>query len=178
MHVFKELGCTPAQKIFGFFDDWAIILSASVMLLLAGAAVWTIMDNRYARQLDRKDRLLNEIIEWARDVMADKYENEIRDFVEAVETGREKAIFRDPDEFISYLDKYDIGKNKLVTKRAEELNSELAVSVVTLCELLKKRATMRFQYFRQHDRQYSDERNRLDIYRMGLEVIERANKLV
>ena len=64
VHVFKKLGCTPARNIFGFFDDWATILSASVMLLLAGAAVWAIMDNRYARKVDRKERLLNEIIEW------------------------------------------------------------------------------------------------------------------
>ena len=35
------------------------------MLLLASVAVWTIMDNRYGRILDRRERLLNEIIEWA-----------------------------------------------------------------------------------------------------------------
>ena len=68
LHIFKELGYLPAQKIFDFFDDWAMTLSATVMLLLAGAAVWAIMDNRHARIVDRKERLLNEIIQWATDV--------------------------------------------------------------------------------------------------------------
>lgn len=63
--IFRKIGFYPAQLIFEFFDDWATILSAAVMLLLAGAAFWTIMDNRYARIVNRNERLLNEIIEWA-----------------------------------------------------------------------------------------------------------------
>jgi hypothetical protein len=68
IQIFKEIGFIPAQKIFEFFDNWATILSAIIMLSLAGAAVWTIMDNRYARILDRNDRLLNEVFEWASNV--------------------------------------------------------------------------------------------------------------
>jgi len=68
VHILKEFGFIPAQKIFDFFDAWATILYAGVTLLLAGVAVWSIMDNRYARRIDRKERLLNEIIEWAEDI--------------------------------------------------------------------------------------------------------------
>lgn len=69
VHVFKELGYTPARKIFGFFDDWALVLSAAATLLLAFTAFWAIMDNRYGRKVDRKERLLNEIVEWAEDIL-------------------------------------------------------------------------------------------------------------
>jgi len=47
VHILKEFGFIPAQKIFDFFDAWATILYASVTLLLAGVAVWSIMNNRY-----------------------------------------------------------------------------------------------------------------------------------
>jgi len=73
IHILKEIGIVPAQKIFDFFNEWATILYAGVTLLLIGVAVWTIMDNRYARRIDRKERLLNEIIEWAEDVATCEY---------------------------------------------------------------------------------------------------------
>ncbi len=70
--------------IYQFLDDWSLPLSASVMLLLATAAFFSILDNRNARSIesrerlererrDRKERLLNEIIEWAIDVAKPKY---------------------------------------------------------------------------------------------------------
>lgn len=57
-----------ADWIYQFLDDWSVPLSASVMLLLATAAFFSILDNRHARAIDRMERLLNEIIEWATDV--------------------------------------------------------------------------------------------------------------
>lgn len=65
VHILKEVGFIPAQKVFDFLNQWAVALGAAVTLLLAMAAFLTIMDNRYARTVDRKERLLNEIIEWA-----------------------------------------------------------------------------------------------------------------
>lgn len=57
-----------AMWFFTFLSEWAMVLSTSVMLMLAGAAIWAIMDNRYARIVDRNELLLNEIIKWAEDV--------------------------------------------------------------------------------------------------------------
>ncbi|MFC1932547.1 hypothetical protein ACFLXU_02810 [Chloroflexota bacterium] len=57
-----------ADQIFKFLDDWAVALGASVTLLLAVAAFWSIMDNRHGRIVDRTERRLNEIIEWAIDI--------------------------------------------------------------------------------------------------------------
>ncbi len=58
-----------AKWAFTFLSDWALVLSASATLLLALVAFWAIMDNRNSRILDKKERLLNEIIEWAEDVL-------------------------------------------------------------------------------------------------------------
>ncbi len=58
-----------ALNIFNFFDDWATALGAAVTLMLAGAAFLAIMDNRHGRMIDRREHLLNEIIEWATDVI-------------------------------------------------------------------------------------------------------------
>jgi hypothetical protein len=51
------------------------LLLACATFLLAGAASWTIWQNYKFREKDRKERLLNEIIEWAIDV----YECGIKD---------------------------------------------------------------------------------------------------
>jgi len=57
-----------ALGAFNFFNDWALVLSASVTFLLAVAAFFAILDNRNARILGKRERLLNEIIEWASDI--------------------------------------------------------------------------------------------------------------
>jgi hypothetical protein len=45
------------------------LMLALVTLILAGASLWTIRQNYKLREKDRKERLLNEIIEWAMDVI-------------------------------------------------------------------------------------------------------------
>ena len=48
-------------------DNW-LAISAGATFLLALAAFWAIWQNYSLRQKERKERLLNEIIEWAIDV--------------------------------------------------------------------------------------------------------------
>lgn len=57
-----------AKWAFTFLDEWSMVLAAAATLLLAGAAFWAIMDNRHGRIVDRRERLLNEIIKWAMDI--------------------------------------------------------------------------------------------------------------
>ena len=57
-------------------DTW-IVISAGATFLLALAAFWAILDNRNTRRLERKERLLNAIIEWAEDIMACGVERDI-----------------------------------------------------------------------------------------------------
>jgi len=64
---FKATNCV-AKWAFTFFSEWAMVLSAAVMLLLAAAAFWAIMDYRHGRRVDRKQRLQNAIVNWAVDV--------------------------------------------------------------------------------------------------------------
>ncbi len=54
-----------AVWLYNFLNDWAIALGAAVTLMLAAAAFLAILDNRQGRRADRKEHLLNEIIEWA-----------------------------------------------------------------------------------------------------------------
>jgi hypothetical protein len=51
-----------------WLKEWAIVVSAGVTLLLAIAAFWTIRQNYSLRKKERRERLLNEIIEWADDI--------------------------------------------------------------------------------------------------------------
>ena len=69
-----------ASIIAGGFYVWALILlaendnwvgiSAITTMLLAIAAFWAIWQNRLLQIRERKERLLNEIIEWAENILA------------------------------------------------------------------------------------------------------------
>ena len=54
-----------AEWLYNFLNDWAIALGAAVTFMLAVAAFLAILDNRHGRRVDRRERLLNEIIGWA-----------------------------------------------------------------------------------------------------------------
>jgi len=45
VQIFKETNCI-ANWLFNFLNDWALVLSASVTLLLATAAFWAIRESR------------------------------------------------------------------------------------------------------------------------------------
>jgi len=47
-----------------WLKDWALPLSAGVTFLLAVAAFWAVRQNYIFRREERRERLLNEIIEW------------------------------------------------------------------------------------------------------------------
>ena len=53
VQIFK-LSNWVANWLFNFVNDWAIILSASITLLLAVAALWAISETRRIRSEDRK----------------------------------------------------------------------------------------------------------------------------
>ena len=48
--------------------DWILIGSAGATFLLAIAAFWAIWQTRSIQKRERKERLLNEIIEWATEI--------------------------------------------------------------------------------------------------------------
>ncbi len=75
VQILKEIPClagtiwyTSATAIYDFFNDWSLVLSAGVTLMLAVAAIWAVMDNRYGRRLDRMQRLQDDVINWAFEV--------------------------------------------------------------------------------------------------------------
>ena len=48
--------------------DWSLVLAIATFSL-AGAAFWAIWQTRKLQERERTDRLLNEIIEWAQDIL-------------------------------------------------------------------------------------------------------------
>ena len=51
-----------------WLKEWAIPLSAGATFLLAVAAFWAIWQTRKLQKRERRERLLNEIIEWGEDI--------------------------------------------------------------------------------------------------------------
>jgi hypothetical protein len=142
VHIFKEVGFLPAQKIFDFLYQWAVVLSASVTLMLAGAAVWAIMDNRYGRRVDRKERLLNEIIEWVVDVVRCGFSVEFPTILEDVSTppneGTEiqQRVWR--SVYTNLLFKYQTldAKSEYMQNISLVFGSDLAKHVKKICKKL------------------------------------------
>ena len=62
-----ELGENPnvADYIFDFLDKWASAGGPVFTLLLALAAFWAIWQTRGIQKSEKRERLLNEILEWA-----------------------------------------------------------------------------------------------------------------
>lgn len=58
-----------AWEIYEFLDEWAMIISAGVTIMLAITVGWVIMDNYRDRKVDRIQRLQNDVISWATEVM-------------------------------------------------------------------------------------------------------------
>lgn len=85
---------TPANWLYSFLDDWSIVLSASAMGLLAIAAFLAILDNRHTRNLDRQERLLNEIIDWALEIQTSSLKPKI--------TNAEYSIFPESSVLSTY----------------------------------------------------------------------------
>ena len=56
----------------------ATLVLALVTAILAGASFWTIRQTYNIRKTEKRERLLNEIIEWATEIQrTDEYDNEI-----------------------------------------------------------------------------------------------------
>jgi len=79
VHILKEYNIEFAVPIFEFFNEWSLIFSASATLLLALIAFWAIIDNRWSLKLSQRERLLNEIIDWATEILV--CNREYRDYV-------------------------------------------------------------------------------------------------
>jgi hypothetical protein len=58
-----------------WLKEWAVPLSAGATFLLALAAFWAIWQNYQFKKRERKERLLNEIIDWAIDAAKCRFED-------------------------------------------------------------------------------------------------------
>lgn len=63
--IWNDIGA----EIYEFLDEWTIIISAGVTLLLAVTVGWIVMDNQRDKKIDRALRLQDDVIGWAMGVM-------------------------------------------------------------------------------------------------------------
>ena len=70
VEVYRLQGCWIALRIFDFLSSWAIILYASITLLLAGVAFWSVIETRSERLEARRIKALERIRDWAEEIIA------------------------------------------------------------------------------------------------------------
>jgi hypothetical protein len=175
-------------QIFEYLNEWALVLSASATFILAGAAFLTIHNSnerekrRREEELtreerDRKERLLNEIIEWVIDISKGDFDRDMDSLITTIEAARQEAQVN-LDEYKQFSAQI-IGKNNYIVKIASDIDSDLTDSVKQLDKLLRKRFEMTIPYLRQRDTTvFLPIKNKLQIYELTNDIIEKAVKLL
>ena len=67
--------------IANWIKEWAIVISGGATFLLALGAFWAIRQTRSIQKAEKRERLLNEIIEWATDIVNYILESDVFDIV-------------------------------------------------------------------------------------------------
>jgi len=106
--------CRFAGWVFDFLQQWVIVLSAAVTLLLALAAFWSISDTRHFRYVESITESLDEVRSWAVDTKRALYlpkwghqeasEYRLRDNLEHI-AARSVFIRRDAERLVKFLQK-------------------------------------------------------------------------
>ncbi len=136
IHILKEVDIVPAQNIFDFFNEWATILYAGVTLLLVGVAVWTITDNRYSRMLEKRERLLNEIIQWAENVAESAV---TRQTLKPDELWKTKLKYKYSKAKSKYVTEIVSSSFKELSPFVENVNSKLEEAIDAATQFIERR---------------------------------------
>ncbi len=124
-------GFVWAVRILLEDDNW-LAISALATLVLAFGAFWAILDNRHGRIVDRKERLLNEIIDWALDTAKSAIARQTR---EAHELWRTKLNYKFHRTKSKYIAEIAVSHFANLSSFIEDINTELdeALDVTTRC---------------------------------------------
>ncbi len=170
---------TPAwlDKILSDPVATATLILALVTVFLAVGAFLSILQNHNLQKRERKERLLNEIIEWAEDISRGRFDKDMNDFVSAIEDARRSAHIT-IEEYNSYSKQF-MARNKYIISSASGIDEQLKQSVEELDALLRIRLEGTIPYLNDRDRnKYSSPfKNKLKIYESANRLIEEAAKI-
>jgi len=124
-----------AGKILVDEKNW-VAISALATLVLAFGAFWAIMDNRHARIVDRKERLLNEIIEWAENVVDHVLESGVFDIATLRQGMDRDDTFQELFYELTNL-RLDKVKSMKILKTHDPIDGDLYNSAETLANNLE-----------------------------------------
>ena len=127
-----------AKWLYKFLDDWAITLGAAVTFMLAVAAFLAILDNRQGRRADRRERLLNEIIEWATDVARCGLEKDLPDTSSITDMNEGKLHLAYSTNILAKSFQSMRGRNKYITQIALTFGQDLQEAIETLAKDVEK----------------------------------------
>jgi len=133
---------------FGFaslYGNWSAF-SALATLVLALAAFWSIRENRRIRDEDRKERLLNEIIEWAVDIATCGSEKKFTDMTSIKDVDQLFLFNRAFAAELMLSFEAMIGKSQYISKVALTFGQDFEKTVEELIRDLKLHVDLLDQY--------------------------------
>ena len=163
-------------------DNW-VGISALTTMLLALAAFWAIRQNYQFRRQEKKERLLNEIIEWATDVAKCSLAKGVFDETVPISgLAAEQAL---PELLNSVVDfRMARATSVSILNITSEINPDLKPSVDNLTEEIKKQIKLLMEYKRKLTPTWSADQvvakvagNNERIYNLATMLIEEATKI-
>jgi hypothetical protein len=118
-------------------DNW-LAISAGATFLLALAAFWAIWQNYSLRKKERKERLLNEIIEWAIDVARCGLEKELPDLASITNMNEGKLHLAMSTNMLALSFQSMRGRNQYIHAIASAFGQDLLKAVDTLTKDLEE----------------------------------------
>ena len=114
------------SMIANWIKEWAIVISGGATFLLALGAFWAIRQTRNIQKAEKRERLLNEIIEWATNIL--RLNSDLFDFTESVRLEMSGISSRNIKKLYSdTVASKDKGKYIKITTRAACNNASDAV---------------------------------------------------
>ncbi|MCK4368222.1 MAG: hypothetical protein KAV68_00925 [Dehalococcoidales bacterium] len=173
-----------------WLKEWAVPLSAGATLILALMAFLAIRQTRAMQKRERKERLLNEIIEWAIEITKWRPKGifgAIADITDKLKL--QKIIWSHIAEVMENFIETR-GRNKYVSDIAIEIDNNLGKAVDNLIEVLESKVELLAEWKsvvvnatakgkEANDEQYFQkaEEQEFEIEKLALKVIEEATKI-
>jgi len=178
--------------IADWIKEWAIPLSAGATFLLALAAFWAIWQNKRIQKRNRRERLLNEIIEWATNVAKCGIEPDTPELSEDKDASKAWPFLATQERKLETLQLLR-AKSVSVTRTAQKIGSDLQAAVFDSVEHLRNQIKSLYEYKR-FTQEFKDKKRGTDIdfltttakevitnnkllYNSAVKVIEEAIKI-
>lgn len=128
-----------------WIKEWAIPLSAGATFLLAIAAFLAIRQTRKLQKRERRDRLLNEIIEWAVEVAKSSIEPETPDLFDDKDAAKSWPFLAAQEKKLDTLQLLR-AKSAYIAKIATETNPDLGKVTIETVENLSNQIKSLYEH--------------------------------